>query len=135
MIWWEKTYSNTAKISQWFRALINLGSNAILLTLNMLDFDNLFQWSWSVMISTTISPGEISLIKASTDFGKPYCALVGPISFLFFCHQFSKPINNIENTIFSGLIFPVFDISQQNSSDVMQSFDCHTWNTKKYSNH
>ena len=50
------------------------------------------------------------------------------IRFLF--SSILEPLNNNENTIFSRLIFPVFDIFQQNSSVVMQSFDCHTWNVK-----
>ena len=49
---------------------------------------------------------------------------------LLFVSSIFKLISNNENTVFSGLVFHVFDAFQQNSSFVMQSLDRHTWNTK-----
>ena len=36
-----------------------------------------------------------------------------------------EPINNNKNTLFSGLIFLIFNVFQENSSIVMQSVDRH----------
>ena len=60
-----------------------------------------------------------------------YSNIVVPIGNMLFRHNWAifspilEPINNNKNTLFSGLIFPIFNAFQEISSNFMQSVDRH----------